>query len=174
MTYDDYAAACRAFRDYPTPRRIRAFRHLPELADSGPLSDWERGMAEKQIREHTGTRPWLAVAEPGLRVGDLIVPDEEDGATFLSITDVPYVAETAFEAIRQTGPAGIYAVEPQGPVTVDPPAFRLGLYCVLDRTMDQDCTAHSEAMIEAACCYRCEAARMVQVLEMPKETGAKH
>lgn len=174
MEYDDYATAFLAFRDLPTQRRIRAFRLLPELANSGPLSDWEREMAEKQIREQTGTRPWLAVGPADLKVGDPIVPDREEGVTSLSITDVPYIAETAFEAIRQTGPAGIYAVEPQGRVTVDIPAFRLGLYCIIDKTMDEDSVDYSEAVMEAACCYRCEAARVVQVLDLPPEKGPKH
>lgn len=174
MEYEDYAAAILAFRDYPTWRRIRAFRELPELANSGPLSDWEREMAEKQIREQTGTRPWLAVAEPDLRPGDMIRPDPQEGLATISITDVPYVAETAFEAIRQTRPAGIYAVEPQGPVMADPPAFRLGLYCVIDRTMDEDSVEYSEALMEAACCYRCEAAKVLVVMELIEEAWAEH
>lgn len=50
MEVDDYVAAVRAFSDRPTKVRLQIFRQLGELANSGPLSDWDCDLAENQIR----------------------------------------------------------------------------------------------------------------------------
>jgi hypothetical protein len=171
MEYEDYGTAIQALRNLPPRARVQAYREL--VTDAGPLSDWEREMAEKQVAGQTGSRPWMAVAAPGLRVGDMILPDHKAGAASLSITDVPYVAESAFERIGEAE-AGIYTVEPRGPVTVDLPAFRLGLFCVIDRTLSEDTVEVSEALVEASCSYRCEAAKVLLVMSMPPETGPRH
>lgn len=65
-----------------------------------------------------------------------------------------------------------YIVEPQGPLMVDPAAWRLALLCIFDISMDRDSPEITQGMMLAAATCRCEAAKVLRVLVVPDETRA--
>ena len=172
MESREYAIILEAFKDLPPKERVPAYWDLPEVSEGGALSDWERSIAESKHPGGPGSRPWMAVGEAGLKVGSVILPP--DGETSLSISDVPYIIESALEASEPPGAACAYVVEPQGPITIDPAAFRMSLLCALDPTLDDDMPEVFAAVTEAACCRLCGSAKVLVVLTLPPETGAKH